>query len=112
MIKKLKNLKQQAWTVNLETTKMQLNSWKKKGKKLLYSMLPARIAQLIENGVQPNTICETFEQVTILFVNTADFATIIKSAEPEQIIKFVNSTITVYDRIVGTFDKVHKVKFF
>lgn len=87
---------------------MQLNSWKKKGKKLLYSMLPARVAQMIENGVQPNSICETFEQVTIMFVNTADFSNIVKNAEPHQLVKFVNSTISVYDRVVGTYDKVHK----
>lgn len=72
-------------------------------------MLPARIAKLIENGVQPNTICETFEEVTIMFVNTVDFSNIVKSAEPNQLVKFVNSTIAVYDRVVSTYDKVHKV---
>ncbi|RNA21511.1 soluble guanylate cyclase 88E-like isoform X1 [Brachionus plicatilis] len=101
---------QQSWTASLEETRLQLNQWKKKGKKLLYSMLPARIAQLIESGVKPNSICETFEEVTIMFVNTVDFSSIVKNAEPNQLIKFVNSTISVYDGIVSTYDKVHKIE--
>ena len=51
-------MQQQAWTVNLESTKKDLKLWKSKGKKLLYNMLPARIASQIENGAKPNTICE------------------------------------------------------
>jgi hypothetical protein len=42
----------------LESTRKELKVWKNKGKQLLYNMLPARIALKIENGVQPNTICE------------------------------------------------------
>lgn len=72
-------------------------------------MLPARIAHLIENGVKPNSICETFEQVTIMFVNTVDFSSIVKNSEPTKLIKFVNSTISLFDGIVSTYDKVQKV---
>ncbi len=93
----------------MEATKSQLNTWRRKGKKLLYSMLPARIAIKIENGVQPNTICEIFENVTILFVNTTDFNTILSNAEPIEIIKFINSIISVYDKIVDSFEGVNKV---
>lgn len=50
-----------------------------------------------------------FDQVTILFVNTVNFGQIINNTEPAQIIKFINSTITVYDKIVATFDHVNKV---
>ena len=41
-------LKQQAWTEKLEKTRTELKQWKKKSKKLLYSLLPARIALQIE----------------------------------------------------------------
>ena len=116
----------------MESTRKELKVWKSKGKQLLYNMLPARIALKIENGVQPNTICEvnafiivnflkfiitlllkkkqTFNQVTILFLNTTDFAAIVNKAEPAEIIQFVNSTITVYDSIVTSYDKVNKIE--
>ena len=53
---------------------------------------------------------KTFNQVTILFLNTTDFATIVNKAEPSEIIKFVNSTISVYDGIVTSYDKVNKIE--
>ena len=49
-------------TVNLESSKKELNSWKKKGRKLLHSLLPARIAIQIENGATPNSISEVTSQ--------------------------------------------------
>ena len=45
-----------------------------------------------------------------MFANTADFSTIIKDAEPVTIINFINSTISLYDKVVATYDRVHKVK--
>jgi hypothetical protein len=43
-------------------------------------------------------------------LNTTDFAAIVNKAEPADIIKFVNSTITVYDSIVTSYDKVNKIE--
>ena len=64
----LKILKQQAFFEKLQQARVELNTWKRKGKKLLYSMLPAKIARKIENGVEPNTICEVIlYQDTFLF---------------------------------------------
>ena len=54
---------------------------------------------------------KTFEQVTIMFVNTADFSMIVNNTEPAEIIKFINSTISIYDNVVQGFDKVQKVRF-
>ena len=48
--------------------------------------------------------------MTILFVNTADFGNIINNSPPREIIEFINSTISVYDKIVSTFDKVNKIE--
>jgi hypothetical protein len=50
--------KQRSLFEQLASHRVELNAWKRKGKKLLYSMLPAKIARQIENGVEPNTICE------------------------------------------------------
>lgn len=61
------------------------------------------------SGAQPNSICESFSQVTIMFVNTVDFNVIVNNSEPSQIINFINSTVNIYDKIVSTFDRVHKV---
>ena len=44
-----------------------------------------------------------------MFINTVDFNSIINNAEPAKIIKFIDSTITIYDQIVETYDKVSKV---
>lgn len=46
-----------------------------------------------------------------MFINTADFSSLITNAEPTDIIKFINSTITVYDKVVDTYEHVNKVNF-
>ena len=46
-----------------------------------------------------------------MFINTADFRSLITNAEPTDIIKFINSTITVYDKVVDTYEHVNKVNF-
>ena len=48
--------------------------------------------------------------MTIIFLNTTDFGTVVNKAEPSEIIKFVNSTVSVYDSIVASFEKVHKIE--
>ena len=45
-----------------------------------------------------------------MFLNTADFGTIVNNSEPAEIVKFINSTISVYDRIVQSYDKVQKIE--
>ena len=54
---------------------------------------------------------KAFDEVTIMFANTADFKTIIKNSniDPIQIINFVNSAVFVYDKVVSTYGRVHKV---
>lgn len=44
-----------------------------------------------------------------MFINTADFSTLIINAEPNDIIKFINATITIYDKIVDSYEHVNKV---
>ncbi len=48
-----------------------------------------------------------------MFANTADFKTILKrpNIEPIQIIDFINAAVFLYDKVVNTYDRVHKVKF-
>ena len=44
-----------------------------------------------------------------MFLSTGDFKQIVSEAEPIEVVKFINATITVYDKVVETFDKVNKV---
>lgn len=50
--------KQHAWITKLQTSKLELQEWRRKGKRLLYSMMPRHIAQLLQEGVLANSICE------------------------------------------------------
>ena len=51
---------QHAWISKLQSTKLELQEWRRKGKRLLYSMMPRHIAQMLQQGVLPNSICEVF----------------------------------------------------
>lgn len=37
---------------------MDLKEWRRKGKDLLYSIMPRHIAKMLEEGIVPNSICE------------------------------------------------------
>jgi hypothetical protein len=55
-------------------------------------------------------LSKAFDKVSILFMNTMDFSTVVNKAEPASVIAFVNATVSVYDSIVATFDKVNKIE--
>ena len=50
--------KQHAWITKLQSSKLELQEWRRRGKRLLYSMMPRHIAQLLQEGVLANSICE------------------------------------------------------
>lgn len=50
--------KQHAWITKLQGSKRELQEWRRKGKRLLYSMMPRHIAQMLQDGVLANSICE------------------------------------------------------
>lgn len=50
--------KQQAWITKLQGSKHELVEWRRKGKRLLYNMMPRHIAQMLQEGVLANSICE------------------------------------------------------
>lgn len=45
-----------------------------------------------------------------MFINTVDFNSLVNNSEPGQIVNFINSTVNIYDKIVATYDKVHKIE--
>ena len=54
--------KQHAWITKLQCSKLELQEWRRKGKRLLYSMMPRHIAQLLQEGVLANSICEVRDE--------------------------------------------------
>lgn len=50
--------KQHAWISKLQSTKVELQEWRRKSKRLLYSIMPRHIAQMLQEGVVANSICE------------------------------------------------------
>jgi guanylate cyclase len=50
--------KQHAWITKLQSSKLELQEWKRKGRRLLYSIMPRHIAQMLQEGVLANSICE------------------------------------------------------
>jgi guanylate cyclase len=50
--------KQHAWITKLQHSKLELQEWRRKGRRLLYSIMPRHIAQMLQEGVLANSICE------------------------------------------------------
>ncbi|CAF1542375.1 unnamed protein product, partial [Adineta steineri] len=51
----------------LQSSKLELQEWRSKGRRLLYSMMPRHIAQMLQEGVLANSICESHKLLTVLF---------------------------------------------
>jgi hypothetical protein len=58
---------QHAWVTKLQSSKLKLQEWRQKGRRLLYSMMPRHIAQMLQEGVIANSICEVKEKATKQF---------------------------------------------
>lgn len=64
--------KQQAWITKLQGSKHELQEYRRKGRRLLYNMMPRHIAQMLQEGVLANSICEVssaigFIEISLLF---------------------------------------------
>ena len=55
--------KQQAWITKLQGSKHELMEWRRKGKRLLYNIMPRHIAQMLQEGVLANSICEVKDRM-------------------------------------------------
>jgi hypothetical protein len=58
--------KQQAWITKLQSSKHELQEWRRKGRRLLYNMMPRHIAQMLQEGVLANSICEVGNEIIFL----------------------------------------------
>ncbi|CAF3771198.1 unnamed protein product [Rotaria sp. Silwood1] len=101
--------KQHAWISQLQATKVELQEWRRKGKRLLYSMMPRHIAQMLQQGVVANSICESHKLITVLFCYTLDFKDVIQKLTPTEIVQSINQMVIVFDQCSDKYD-VFKVE--
>ncbi|CAF0724480.1 unnamed protein product [Didymodactylos carnosus] len=101
--------KQHSWITQLQHSKHELQGWRRESRRLLYSVMPRHIAQMLEQGVLANSICESHVLITILFVYSMDFKNVVDKLEPAEIVDCINQTITTFDKCTEKFD-VFKVE--
>ncbi|CAF0955453.1 unnamed protein product [Rotaria sordida] len=101
--------KQHAWITQLQATKVELQEWRRKGKRLLYSMMPRHIAQMLQQGVVANSICESHKLITVLFCYTLDFKDVIQKLSPTEIVQSINQMVIMFDQCSEKYD-VFKVE--
>ncbi|CAF0806920.1 unnamed protein product [Adineta steineri] len=101
--------KQHAWITKLQSSKLELQEWRSKGRRLLYSMMPRHIAQMLQEGVLANSICESHKLLTVLFAYSIDFKDVIQKLDPQQIVESINATVNAFDQCSEHFD-VFKVE--
>ncbi|CAF1037064.1 unnamed protein product [Adineta steineri] len=101
--------KQHAWISKLQETKVELQEWRRKGKRLLYSMMPRHIAQMLQQGIVANSICESHKLITVLFCYTMDFKDVIQKLTPTEIVQAVNQMVVIFDQCADKYD-VFKVE--
>ncbi|UJR23271.1 hypothetical protein I4U23_026289 [Adineta vaga] len=101
--------KQQAWITKLQGSKHELNEWRRKGKRLLYNIMPRHIAQMLQEGVLANSICESHKLITVLFAYSIDFKDVVQKLAPQQIVESINAIVNAFDTCSEHFD-VFKVE--
>ncbi|CAF3725651.1 unnamed protein product [Adineta steineri] len=101
--------KQQAWITKLQGSKHELVEWRRKGKRLLYNIMPRHIAEMLQEGVLPNSICESHKLLTVLFAYSIDFKDVVEKLAPHQIVDSINAIVNAFDQCSEHFD-VFKVE--
>lgn len=92
----------------LENNYKLLDTWKRRGDDLLYSMIPKTVADRLRTGDSPLSTCESFEAVTILFCELVGF----NSSTVEDAMELVSTMNAVYSCFDSCMDQfsVYKVE--
>ncbi|HXD08559.1 MAG TPA: adenylate/guanylate cyclase domain-containing protein, partial [Anaerolineales bacterium] len=75
--------------------------------KLLFSILPARIAEQLKLGQE--TIAEEFSSASVLFADIVDFTPISANFEPREVVDMLNELFSGFDRLVDKYS-VEKIQ--
>ncbi|XP_015840578.1 soluble guanylate cyclase 89Db-like [Tribolium castaneum] len=92
----------------LENNHSLLDTWKRRGDDLLYSMIPKTVADRLRNGKSPLSTCETFDSVTIMFCELVGFnSTTVQDAM--ELVSTMNAVFSCFDSLMDRFN-VYKVE--
>jgi class 3 adenylate cyclase/DNA-binding NarL/FixJ family response regulator len=94
-------------TVELEKNNEQLSTEKSKFENLLLNILPYQIAQRLKEG--ETLISDHFDNVSIMFVDIADFTILSAGAAPEKIVECLNGIFTLFDKVSDKYG-IEKIK--
>ncbi|XP_046645351.1 soluble guanylate cyclase 89Db-like isoform X2 [Daphnia pulicaria] len=84
------------------------DEWKKRGDKLLYSMIPQSVADTLRSGTDPVDTCQAFESITVLFVELANIDEI-TATNPMEAVSCMNAVFSCFDNIIDQHN-VYKVE--
>ncbi|KAK0064161.1 guanylate cyclase soluble subunit beta-2 [Biomphalaria pfeifferi] len=94
-------------TAELKRTSKELEKEKQKTERLLYQMLPEKVAHQLKNGQRVEA--EKFDQVTILFSDIVTFTNIAAACSPLDVVKMLNDMYHRFD-MKTTVHGVYKVE--
>ncbi|CAF4671083.1 unnamed protein product [Rotaria sp. Silwood1] len=101
--------KQKEYTRKASCIRKKLSSCHKMNQCLLYSTMPKHIAQLLQSGVQANSISECQPFVSIMFVNVMGLQTLTNHFDAAHAITCLNRVVVLFDAIADKYD-VFKVE--
>ncbi|XP_035824043.1 guanylate cyclase soluble subunit beta-2-like [Aplysia californica] len=94
-------------TAELKRTSRMLELEKQKTDRLLYQMLPEKVANQLKNGQKVEA--EKYDRVTVLFSDIVTFTNIAAACSPLEVVNMLNDLYNCFDRLTNTHG-VYKVE--
>ncbi len=80
---------------------------KRKSEKVLYNVLPKKVAERLKNGEQ--VIAESIPEITVIFADLVGFTKLSTKISPDELVMLLNHVFRSFDRIVKKY-KLEKIK--
>ncbi|KAF2887217.1 hypothetical protein ILUMI_18956, partial [Ignelater luminosus] len=94
-------------TGELEQNYKLLDTWKRRGDDLLYSMIPKTVADRLRAGHSSLNTCESFDAVTVMFCDLVGFnSSTVQDAM--DVVASMNEVFSCFDELMDKFN-VYKV---